>query len=202
MSMRPNSDKWIVGLLDCWIVERVRRGNPFVHKSINPLIHLLVCLALVVCVSGCGYSLGPTNGLTAGEKKVQITPFQNNTFEPRLGDAVTTALRRKVQEDGTYRLATHGDADIIVTGVLKKYVRHELNFEPHDVLTVRDFRVSVVTEYTARNLNTGSVMSWTNTAYTLVRVGSDLTSAERQAMPVLAEEVAKNVTDSIVDGSW
>jgi hypothetical protein len=156
----------------------------------------------VLFSSGCGYSLGPTNGLTSGEKKVQITPFLNHTFEPRLGDAVTTALRRKIQEDGTYRLASRGDADIIVTGVLTKYVRHELTFRPRDVLTVQDYRVSVVAEYTARNLNTGSVMSWTNTAYTLVRVGSDLTSSERQAMPVLADEVAKNVTDSLVDGSW
>jgi hypothetical protein len=45
-------------------------------------------------------------------------------------------------------------------------------------------------------------MTFTNTAYTLVRVGSDLTSSERQAMPVLADELAKNVTDELVDGSW
>jgi len=193
--------KWISGLLECWIAGWSRR-NPFIHLSKNPLILIPACTALVLFVGGCGYTLGPTNGLTAGEKKVQITPFLNNTFEPRLGDAVTTALRRKIQEDGTYRLATHGDADIIVTGVLKKYVRHELSFRPRDVLTVQDYRVSVIAEYTARNVNTGSVLSWTNTAYTLVRVGSDLTSSERQAMPVLADEVAKNVTDSLVDGSW
>jgi len=193
--------KWISGLLECWIAGWSRR-NPLIHLSKNPLILIPACTALVLFAGGCGYTLGPTNGLTAGEKKVQITPFLNNTFEPRLGDAVTTALRRKIQEDGTYRLATHGDADIIVTGVLKKYVRHELSFRPRDVLTVQDYRVSVIAEYTARNVNTGSVLSWTNTAYTLVRVGSDLTSSERQAMPVLADEVAKNVTDSLVDGSW
>ena len=166
------------------------------------IIELLASLTLASFVAGCGYTLGPTNGLTAGEKKVQITPFLNHTYEPRLGDAVTTAVRQRIQVDGTYRLATHGDADIIVTGVLKKYVRHELNFEPHDTLTVQDFRVSVIAEYTAHNINTGTFMRWTNTAYTLVRVGSDLPSSERQAMPVLAEEVAKNVTDSLVDGSW
>ena len=177
-------------------------NNPTIQQSNNLFIFPLACLALVLFAAGCGYTLGPTNGLTAGEKKVQITPFLNNTFQPRLGDAVTTALRRKIQEDGTYRLASHDDADIIVTGVLKKYVRHELSFEPHDVLTVQDYRVSVVAEYTARNLNTGSVMNWTNISYTLVRVGSDLTSSERQAMPVLAEEVAKNITDSLADGSW
>jgi len=89
-----------------------------------------------------------------------------------------------------------------VTGVLTGYKRHELNFVPRDVLTVQDFRVSVTAHITARDLTTGNATNWTATAYTLVRVGSDLTSAERQAMPVLADELAKNVTDSLVDGSW
>ena len=39
-------------------------------------------------------------------------------------------------------------------------------------------------------------------AHTLVRVGSDLTSAERQALPVLAEDLARNITSILVDGSW
>jgi hypothetical protein len=158
---------------------------------------------VLALVAGCaGYQLGPTNGVIAGDKKIRITPFLNHTLEPRLGDAVTTALRQRIQEDGTYRLSTRGDADILVTGVVTKYVRHELNFEPRDVLTVQDYRVSVTAQITARDLSTGHTTNWTNTAYTLVRVGSDLTSAERQAIPGLADELAKNVTDSLVDGSW
>jgi hypothetical protein len=174
-----------------------------IHSSKNPFILLFAGLATALVLAGCGgYTLGPTNGLTAGDKKIQITPFLNQTMQPRLGDAVTTALRRSIQRDGTFRLATHGDADIVVTGVLTKYIRHELNFEPHDVLTVQDYRVSVTARITARDVTTGNTTNWTSTAYTLVRVGADLTSSERQAMPVLADEVAKNVTDSLVDGSW
>ena len=188
-------DNWMNGLMD---------GNRSeIQPSRNPLILLLACIVGVALLAGCaGYTLGPTNGTVAGEKKIQITPFLNHTLEPRLGDAVTTAVRENIQRDGTYHLATRGDADIIVTGVLTKYYRHELNFEPHDVLTVQDYRVSVTAQITARNLATGSTTNWTSTAYTLVRVGSDLTSSERQAMPVLADELAKTVTDSLVDGSW
>jgi hypothetical protein len=186
-------EKWISGFLDEWIP----RARP------SQFILLLAGIVAGSLMAGCGgYTLGPTNGLVAGDKKIQITPFLNHTLEPRLGDAVTTAVRQNIQRDGTYRLATHNDADVVVTGVLTKYNRHELNFEPHDVLTVQDYRVSVTAQITARNLATGSTMTFTNTAYTLVRVGSDLTSSERQAMPVLADELAKNVTDELVDGSW
>jgi hypothetical protein len=173
-----------------------------IQQSVNPFIRVLFFAVVLSMAAGCGYTVGPTNGLTAGEKKIQITPFLNHTLEPRLGDAVTTALRQNIQRDGTYHLATRGDADIIVTGTITKYDRHELNFEPHDVLTVKDFRVNVEAKITARNVTSGSSTNWTATAYTLVRVGSDLTSSERQAMPDLADQLAKTVTGSLVDGSW
>jgi hypothetical protein len=173
-----------------------------IQKSIRPLVRVLFFAVVLSFVTGCGYTLGPTNGLTAREKKIQITPFLNRTLEPRLGDAVTTALRRGIQRDGTYQLATQGGADVIVTGTITKYDRHELNFEPHDVLTVKDFRVNIEAKITARNVTSGASTNWTATAYTLVRVGSDLTSSERQALPDLAEQLAKTVTDSLVNGSW
>jgi hypothetical protein len=45
--------------------------------------------------SGCaGYHLGPTNGLRSGERSVQVNPFVNQTLEPRLGDAITSSLRK------------------------------------------------------------------------------------------------------------
>lgn len=162
-----------------------------------------ILLSVVLLLAGCaGYQLGPTNGLVAGDKTIQITPFLNHTLEPRLGDAVTTALRQRIQRDGTYRLATHGGADIIVTGELTRYDRHVVNLQAQDVLTVQDYRVNVTARITMHDLSTGSTTNWTSTGYTLVRVGEDLTSAERQAMPLLAEDLAKNVTDSLVDGSW
>ena len=160
-----------------------------------------IVLAFAQC--GCaGYRLGPTNGETAGEKTVEVRPFINTTLEPRLGDAVTSALRRNLQHDGTYRLATHGGADIVVTGVITRYTRHELSLLPNDVLTAQDYRVNATAQVTARTA-TGKIL-FTNmvSGYTLVRVGADLTSAERQALPLLAEELAKSATALLVDGGW
>jgi hypothetical protein len=168
------------------------------------LLRLLAGCLAVVCVTGCvGYRLGPTNGVDAGDRSLQLAPFQNQTMEPRLGDAVTTALRRNLQRDGTYHLATRGEADVVVAGVLTRYNRHQLSLLPNDVLTARDFRVSVTAQVTARDRTTGkTILDREVTGYTLVRVGSDLTSAERQALPLLADDLAKNITALLVDGTW
>lgn len=164
----------------------------------------LAILLLPFALNGCaGYRLGSTNGLTAGSKSLELPAVSNQTMEPRLGDATTTALRRNIQRDGTYRLATHDGADIVVTVVLTRYDRHELSFVPRDVLTVSDFRVSVTASVTARDVHTGqTILSRDVTGYTLVRVGADLTSSERQALPVLADDLARNITALLVDGSW
>lgn len=164
----------------------------------------LLFLGLLTCaLAGCAYRLGPTNSVAAGEKSIQVTPFSNQTMEPRLGDAVTTALRRNLQRDGTYRLATHGGADIVVTGVLTHYTRRELSFLPNDVLSVSDYRVNVRAQVTARELASGRVLLDKEVSgYTLVQVGSDLASAERQAITVLGDNLAKNITDLLVDGGW
>ena len=161
------------------------------------------CLALLVLSACAGYKLGPTNGLQADAKTIQINPFPNQTIEPRLGDALAAAMRNSLQHAGTYRLSTPGNADVIVNGVITDYSRGGLSFVPNDVLTVRDFRVSATVQVTARDAVSGKVLVDRRvTGYTLVRAGADLTSAERQALPLLAEDLARRVTGLLVDGSW
>jgi hypothetical protein len=164
---------------------------------------LLLCAALAVSTGCAGYKLGPTNALASGEKTIRFTPFSNQTLQPRLGDAVTAALRRNVQSDGTFKLATGGSADILVTGVLTHYERRELSLLPNDVLTASDFRINVKAQVTARERGSGrTIFEREVSGYTLVRVGSDLASAERQALPILADNLARNITAILVDGSW
>ena len=164
----------------------------------------LALLSLALLSSGCaGYKLGPSNGLAAREKSIQIVPFSNQTLEPRLGDAVTGQMRKQLQRDGTYRLATHDDGDILVSGVITHYRRQEVSFVPTDIVTVRDYRLSLTAQVTARERGTGKViLDQPVTGYTLIRVGTDLTSTERQALPLLAGDLARNVATLLVDGSW
>lgn len=164
----------------------------------------ITAVVFALLLGGCaGYRLGPTNGLQAGEKTIQINPFQNLTMEPRLGDAVTMQMRKTIQRDGTYRLATHGEPDIVLTGTITQFSRRELSLLPNDVLTARDYRLNAAVHVIGRETSTDRIVfDRVVTGYTLVRVGSDLTSAERQALPLLAEDLARNATALLVDGAW
>ena len=160
----------------------------------------LVALALTGCA---GYQLGPTNGAAAGAKSVQVMPFLNQTLEPHLAETVTAEMRREVQRDGTFKLASHDDGDIIVTGVIVTYVRLPLAFQPSDALTVTDYSLRMSVQVTARERSTGkTLLNQRVNGSTMVIVGSDLTSAERQALPLLADDFAKSATSLLANPPW
>ena len=167
-------------------------------------LNFLFC-ALAIFSSGCaGYHLGPVNpDVRAGEETIEIVPFNNQTLQPRLGDAVTQALRERMQTDGTYHLDTHGGGDVVVSGVITSYNRVGLSYLNSDVTTAQSYRINITAHVVVRERATGKELLNKNvTGYTLVTVGSDLASAERQASPLLAEDLARNITELITEGAW
>ena len=164
----------------------------------------MICVAAALSTGCAGYHLGPVNNVVAGAKTIQVTPFNNQTLQPRLGDAVTQALRERLQTDGTYRVVTRESGDIVLTGVITSYHREGVSYLRTDVTTTENFRVDVTAHITVREHATGKLLLDKNDVkgYTLVQVGTDLASAERQAAPLLAEDLARNITALLTEGAW
>lgn len=172
------------------------------HFFVTRTLAFVICAAFAL--TGCAsYKLGPTNGVTAGEHSIQINPFKNQTIEPRLSEYTTSSLRKELQQDGTYTLDTQDNGDIVVNGVITGFRRSQLTFQPSDVRTVRDYNLSMTAQITATERSTGkTILKKSVSGRTTIRVGSDLGSAERQAIPLLAEDLARNATSALVDGTW
>lgn len=160
--------------------------------------------ALVLMLVGCaGYRLGPTNGAAAGARSVQIGLFTNETMEPRLTEAVATSIRRRIQQDSTYRLVTKPGADVILSGRLTDYRRISLSFQPLDILTPRDLELRMTAYITAVETRGGkTLINQEVTSRATIRPQRDLAGAERQAVSLLADDLARNVTSMLVDGGW
>lgn len=165
---------------------------------------LLLCLATtLIGLTGCAYRLGPSNGESAGTRSIQVNPFENKTVEPRLIEAVSFALRRQLQQDGTYTLDTQNEGDIVLGGIIVSYERHSLSLQSRDVLTPRDYRLTIVAQVTARDRVSGKLLLDKKlSGHSDIRIGADLASAERQALPLIAADLARNATALLVDGTW
>ena len=165
--------------------------------------HLHLLVVLIACAGCAGYRVGPVSGDVAGDRSIEVTPFASKVIEPRVGDAVTTSLRRQLQQEGTFRLNTRGEADIVVTGSVIEYDRSSLSVQPEDILTPRDYRLRIRAHVTARDRTSGRVLLDRDVlGHTTLRVTPDLSSAERQAIPQAAEELARNITALLTEGVW
>ncbi len=181
----------------------IPQWRAFSFRPPSFIFRLVTLCTVVLLAAGCaGYRLGPVNGESAENKSVEILPFNNQTLQPRLGDAVTHALRQQLQTDGTYRLAS-GDGDIVVSGIINGYSRAGLSYLSSDVLTANNYQVGMSGHVIIRERATGKVLLNKEVkGYTLVHVGSDLADAERQAMPLLAQDFARKVTQMLTEGTW
>lgn len=160
----------------------------------------LAALALAGCA---GYQLGPVNHATAGAKSIEVKPFNNQTLQPRLGDALTQSVRERLQTDATYHLVTRGPGDIIVTGVIHQYNRQPLGYLNTDASTPENYRLDMVVHVTVRDRASGKlILDKDVKGHTFVHVGADLASAEREVLPLLTEDLARNITELLTEGAW
>jgi len=157
-----------------------------------------------VLLAGCAsYQLGSVNHAAAGDQSIEVAPFNNQTLQPRLGDALTQSLRERLQTDVTFHLATSGPGDIVVTGVIRSYQREGLGYLNTDSVTPENYRVGVVVHVTARERASGKLLLDKDVkGHTFVHIGTDLASAETQALPLVADDLAQNIAELLTEGAW
>ena len=166
-----------------------------------PASRAALFLAVAWTAAGCAsYRLGPVSPAIPAGQAVEVGLFQNATPLPGLSESVNISIRRELQRDGTFALAT---GDVLLTGSIDAYRRSPVSFQPRDILSVRDFEVELVTRVRAADKATGQVLIDRElTGRTTVRLGGDLASAERQALPLLAGDLAKQTVALLAEGEW
>jgi hypothetical protein len=114
------------------------------------------------------------------------------------------ALRRQVQQDGTYRLNTGGEKpDLVLECTLLEYERMPVAFRQQDIITVQEYELRLTARILVTETSSGAKrFDRRVVGRTGLLVTSDQGSAERQAAPLLAEDLARKVIPMITEGTW
>lgn len=80
---------------------------------------------LLVCLTGCGYTLVGQGSLPKHIKTIAIPVFANTTLEKGVEDVITQALIEKFVKGGKARLVAENEADAILTGTIRGYKADE-----------------------------------------------------------------------------
>lgn len=171
-------------------------GHALVKK--NPLL-----LLLGVLVGGCaGYQIGPaTPGYLREIQTIAVPTFANTTLVPRIEVLVTGTVIKQFQQDGTFRIVSADAADATLQGEIVTVNRSPARSVRGNVLSTTEFNLTMTVKYTLRGRdgkvlgNPGAVSGSTS-----FFVGSDVSTDERQAMPLAAEQLARHLVSQLSEG--
>lgn len=159
----------------------------------------LSVLVLAMTVGCAGYKLGPAG--KTDYHSVAVKMFKNRTYQPQLEAQVSNAIIKRFQHDATLSIRSTEDADIILAGEIIEYRRHLLRGDRYDTTVPSEFRLLIEVRVRAYNRATGvEVLSPTTfTGQTDTFIGADQQSAEKQALPLIANDLAKKIVSRLAE---
>lgn len=161
----------------------------------------LLGLCCLLAISCAGYRLGPVG--RADYKSVAVPMFRNATLRPQLEAQITNAIIKRLQADGSLRVQSVADADIVLTGTIARYQRSTVRSLREDTGVPREYNITITATVEAREARTGRVVlqptELTGSADTFI--GHDQQSAELQVLPLIADDLARKVVRLLVE-TW
>jgi PBP1b-binding outer membrane lipoprotein LpoB len=161
-----------------------------------------VVLVLANLLTGCAsYHLGSL--LKGNYRTVAVVMLKNRTLQPQLESQVSNAIIKQFQSDGTLRVVSAADADIVLTGEITEYLRRDVRSARQDSGIPREYQITIVTKVQAVDRRTGKTIL----TPTVVRgmsatfIGNDLQTAEEQVLPLVAEDVGRQASRLLTE-SW
>lgn len=154
-------------------------------------------------LTGClGYHLGTTKpGRLRDVHSLAVPTFHNRTLIPRIEVLITDTVIKQLQQDGTFRIATENKADAVLQADIVKVARSPARSVRGNVLATVEFNLAIQVHYKlidrAGNQigSPGDVIGTTS-----FFVGTDVTTDERQALPLATEELATRLVSQLSEG--
>ena len=159
----------------------------------------LACLVL----SGClGYHIGPAKpNYLRDVHSIAIPTFENKTLMPRVEVLVTDTVIKQFQQDGTYRIVSGDRADATLKGEISRISRSPARSVVGNVLATSEFNLAIHVRWRlvgpdGKNLGPPGDVVGTTSFF----VGTDVTTDERQALPLATEELANRLVTQLSEG--
>ncbi len=159
----------------------------------------LACFVL----SGClGYHIGPVKPYYLRDvHTIAVPTFQNKTLLPRIEVLATDTVIKQLQQDGTFQIARGGDGDATLKGEITRIDRYPARSVRGNVLRTTEFNLAVRLKYTllapdGTTIAPPAYVSGTTSFF----VSTDVTTDERQALPLATEDLATRLVTQLSEG--
>ncbi len=156
-----------------------------------------------ILLGGClGYHVGPVKPAYLRDvQSIAVPTFRNSTLAPRVEALVTGTVINQFQQDGTYRITSVENADAVLKGDILRIVRAQSRSVQGNVLATQEFILTMSVRYSlvgrdGKTLVPPAEVSGTTSFF----IASDVTTEQRQALPLAAEQLAVNLVSQLSEG--
>jgi hypothetical protein len=166
---------------------------------LKALFATLFCFALAGCL---GYHVGPVKPYYLRDvHTIAVPTFKNRTLVPRIEVLLTDTVIKQLQQDGTYQIANGDKADATLSGEISRITRLPARSVRGNVLATTEFNLALVVKYSLTGRDGKQLVPPSDVVGTTsFFVSSDVTSDERQALPLATEDLANRLVTQVSEG--
>lgn len=175
-------------------------------------------------MAGCsGYQLGSVKpSVYQGIHRIHIPTFENETLEPRVSVVTTNAVIKQLQLDGTYTISSKETADAVLKATITDIERKQLRSAVTDTLRTTEMKFFMVISWSLVDPKTGEKLAYSEgedlndtniddtsnlrnrpgrvVGQTILFRDPNFQLSERNAVPLAAEDAAKQLVSQIAHG--
>ncbi len=159
----------------------------------------ILALAMLLQLSGCGsYSLGTGGKLPF--QTIYVQPVRNNSFAPQISAPLTDYIVDRLQQHPGLKVVEDPSADVTLKTTVVDYRRTVGSTQASDTALAQSYILILGCSITLEDNRTGEEIMPARlvTAKQQAFVNGGFLTAEYQAIPVLARDMAKNISNEVV----
>jgi hypothetical protein len=157
----------------------------------------------VLMLTGCaGYTVGPLKpARLASINTIAVPTFKNMTLEPRSSVLITNEVVKRLQNDGSYKVASTTAADAVLKGTLVEIRRRPLRSARFNTLRTREMEFEIFIDFTLEDARTREVLADGKArGSSNIFLDENFQLTERQALNEAATEAARDLVTRLSEG--
>lgn len=162
-------------------------------------IPAVAAVFLFLFAAGCAnYRLGSM--LPKDIRTVYVPTCRNQTPEPLIEQDVTRAILSQIQMDGSLRVASESDADVVLEITLNRFWLDPVAYEAGSASTANQYRMSIKASFVLYRRADRSVIAEAPsvTGWHDFEFAGDMSSSKAVALRPAAEDLGRRIVGQIV----
>lgn len=161
-------------------------------------------IAALLLAGGCASAYTWRSSVPQEKRTVSVPSFISDADSMEAGAIAARQVAREFQREGTFRLAPSEEAALEIQGNVKWVSTDQTGYSRRQNSRFYSYSLTMHAEISVIDKRSGKVLvnNREYEAYTTTAMSQDATTAERDAMGRLADDLARQIVDDVLNLKW